>query len=142
MINLDLTLILQLFIVLVSMIVLSQVVFKPFLGMIEGRKNWVEGAEKKAREFQQRTEELMEEYRNAISTAQAQGAGIREEIRKESLVKELEILKKSMEEANLLIGEMKRKIQDETQKARASLRVHAQNLSKEIAEKMLGRPLQ
>jgi len=84
----------------------------------------------------------MEKYRDAISAAQAQGASIREEIRKESLAKEAEILQRAAEEANQFIGEIKGKIQEEAQRARETLRLQAQMLSREIAEKLLGRIIQ
>lgn len=142
MIELNFTVIFQLAIVLTLMVALSNIVFKPFLEVSQERRDWVEGAERKARELQQRTEELMEQYRDAMASAQAQGANIREEIRRESLAREMEILQKAMEEANRFLGEMKAKIQEESQMARASLRLHAQNLSREIAEKILGRTLQ
>jgi len=142
MIELNLTVILQLAIVLILIVVLSSIVFKPFLGVLQERRNWVEGAEKKARELQQRMEALMERYRDTLATAQAQGADIREGIRRESLAREMEILQKAMDEANRFLGEMKTKVQEESQTARASLRLHAQNLSREIAEKVLGRAIQ
>ncbi len=142
MIELNFTLIFQLAIVLILMVALSNIVFKPFLEVSQERRDWVEGAERKARELQQRTEELMEQYRDAMASAHAQGANIREEIRKESLAGEMEILQKAMEEANRFLGEMKAKIQEESQMARASFRLHAQNLSREIAEKVLGRTIQ
>lgn len=142
MIELNLTLIIQLFIVLSLMVIFSQVVFKPFLTMVEERKNRVEGAEKRARDLQQRSEELMERYREAIAAAHAQGATIREKIRKEGLAKEMEILQKALEEANRLIQEMKMRISAEMEAARAGLQLQAQNLSHEIAEKILGRGLQ
>ena len=141
MIELNLTMIIQLAIVLTLMVILSQVFFKPFLGILQERKNRVERDENGAREFQQRTEELMKRYREAIASAQVQGAAIREEIRKESLAKEMEILKKAMEEANRLIEEMKMKISEEMGAARAGLQFQAQNLSREIAERILGRGL-
>jgi F-type H+-transporting ATPase subunit b len=84
----------------------------------------------------------MERYREAIAAAQAQGAAIREGIRKESLTKEMEILQKAMQEANRLIQEMKMKISEEVEAARAGLQFQAQNLSREIAEKILGRSLE
>lgn len=142
MIELNLTMIIQLAIVLTLMVILSQVFFKPFLGILQERKNRVERAENGARELQQRTEELTERYREAIAAAQAQGAEIREEIRKESLAKEMEILQKAMEEANRIIQEMKMKISEEMGAARAGLQFQAQNLSREIAEKILGRSLE
>lgn len=142
MIELNFTLIAQLAIVLTLMVVLSHVVFKPFLHLLDERKERVEGAEKRAKELRQRTDELMERYREAISAAQAEGTMIGEEIRKESLAKEMEILQKAMEEANRIIQEMKLMISEEASLARAGLRLHAQNLSREIAEKILGRRLQ
>jgi F-type H+-transporting ATPase subunit b len=142
MIDLNFTVIFQLAIVLILMVALSSLVFKPFLRVVEERKDWIEGAEKKARALQQRSEELMERYRDSMSAAQAQGASIREEIRKGGLSKETEILQKAMEEANQFLEEMKGKIQEESQNARAGLRLEAKTLSREMAEKMLGRSIQ
>lgn len=142
MIELNLTMIIQLAIVLSLIVILSQIVFKPFLGILRERKERVSRAEEKARELQHRSEELMERYREAVSAAHAQGATIREKIRKESLAKEMEILQKAIEEANRSIQEMKMKISSEMEAARAGLQFQAQNLSSEIAEKILGRSLQ
>ena len=142
MIELNFTVIFQLAIVLILMVALSGMVFKPFLRVLQERRDWVEGAEKKARELQQRTEELMERHRDSMSAAQAQGASVREEIRKEGLARETEILQKAMEEANRFLEEMKGKIQGESQAARAGLKLQARNLSREIAAKMLGRSIQ
>ena len=142
MIDLNLTVIFQLAIVLILMVALSSLVFKPFLRVVEERKDWIQGAERKARELHQRSEELMERYRDSISAAQAQGASIREELRKEGLSKETEVLQKAMEEANQFLEEMKGKIQEESRKVRTGLRLQAQTLSRELAEKMLGRNIQ
>jgi F-type H+-transporting ATPase subunit b len=142
MIELNLTLVFQLAIVLILMVALSGMVFKPFLRVLQERRDWVEGAEKKARELQQRTEELMERHRDSMSAAQAQGASVREEIRKEGLAREADILQEALENANHFLEEMKGKIQEESQAARAGLRLHARNLSREIAAKLLGRGIQ
>jgi F0F1-type ATP synthase membrane subunit b/b' len=142
MIDLNFTVIFQLAIILILMIALADFLFKPFIGVVQGRRDWVEGAERKARELQQRMEELMERYRDAIAAAQAQGANLREGIRKESLAREMEILRKASEEAGGFLEEMKKKIREETELARATLRLQAQNLSRQIAEKILGRAIQ
>lgn len=142
MIALNFTVIFQLAILLILMVALSKILFKPFLRVLQERRDWVEGAEKKARELQQRTEELGEQYRDSMSAAQAQGAAIGDEIRREGLSEETEILRKAMEEANRFLEGMKAKVQEEGQAARAGLRLHAQNLSREMAEKMLGRSIQ
>jgi F-type H+-transporting ATPase subunit b len=142
MIDLNPTVIFQLAIVLILMVALSSLVFKPFLRVVEERKDWIQGAEKKARDLHQRSEELMERYRDSMSAAQAQGASIREELRKEGLSKETEVLQKAMEEANQFLEEMKAKIQEESRRVRTGLRLQAQTLSRELAEKMLGRSIQ
>ena len=141
MIDLNLTVIIQLFIVLSLVVILSQIVFKPFLATLQERKNRVQRAEEQARDLQHRAEELMEQYRESIAAAHAQGATIRDKIRKESLAKEMEILQKAMEEANRMIQEIKVRITGELEAARAGLQSRAQNLSREIAEKILGRSL-
>ncbi len=141
MIDLNFTIIIQLAVVLSLMVILSQVAFKPFLNLLQARKERMEGAEARARELELRAEKLIEQYREAISAAQAQGATIREELRKESLAKEMEILQKAMGEANQSIGEMQKEIAEETGLARAELRLQAQGLSREIAARILGRSL-
>jgi F-type H+-transporting ATPase subunit b len=141
MIDLNLTVIIQLFIVLSLVVILSQIVFKPFLATLQERKNRVQRAEEQARDLQHRAEELMEQYRESITAAHAQGATIRDKIRKESLAKEMEILQKAMEEANRMIQEIKVRITGEMEAARAGLQSRAQNLSREIAERILGRSL-
>ena len=142
MIELNLTVIIQLVIVLSLMGILTQIVFKPFMNVLQERRNRIEGAEQKAKDLQQQADELIERYREAIAAAQAQGASIRDEIRKTSLAEETAILEKAMGEANRLIQEIKGKIGEESRTARADLRFQAQNLSREITEKILGRSLQ
>ncbi len=142
MIDLNLTIIFQLFLVLILMVALSQIVFKPFMRVSEERRNWVERAEKKARELQQRTEEMMQRYRDAMASAQAEGTSIREEIRKKATATETETLQKAMSEANRILENMKAKIREEAQQARVALRLDSQTLSREIAEKILGRAIQ
>ena len=139
MIELNFTLVIQLVIVLSLMAILTQILFKPFLSVLQERRNRIEGAEKRAKDLQQQAEELIERYREAIAAGQAQGAGIRDEIRKTSLAEETEILQKAMGEANRLIQEMKAKVAEEARAARTDLRLQAQNLSREITEKILGR---
>jgi F-type H+-transporting ATPase subunit b len=141
MIELNFTLIIQLVIVLTLMGILTQILFKPFLNVIQERRNRIEGAEKRAKDLQQQAEELIERYREAIAAGQAQGAGIRDEIRKTSLAAETEILQKAMDQANQLIQEVKSRIGEEARSARADLRLQAQDLSREITEKILGRSL-
>lgn len=141
MIDLNLTLIIQLIIVLTLVVILSQVVFKPFLGTLQERQDRVKRAEEQARNLQHRAEKLMGRYRESIAAAHAQGTTIREKIRKESLAREMEILQKAMEEANRIIQEIKVKITEEMEAARAGLQSRAQNLSREIAERILGRSL-
>jgi len=142
MIELNLTLIIQLVIVLSLMGILTQIVFKPFMTVLEERKNRIEDAEKTAKDLQQQADELIERYREAIASAQAQGAGIRDEIRKISLSEEMAILQNAMDEANRVIQEVKKNIAEDARAARADLRYQAQNLSQAITEKILGRSVQ
>jgi F-type H+-transporting ATPase subunit b len=142
MIELNLTLIIQLVIVLSLMGILTQIVFKPFMTVLEERKNRIEDAEKTAKDLQQQADELIERYREAIASAQAQGAGIRDEIRKISLSEEMAILQNAMDEANRVIQEVKKNIAEDARAARADLRYQAQNLSRAITEKILGRSVQ
>lgn len=141
MINLNLTMLVQLAILLALLIILSQVAFRPFLGLLQARKERLDSEEKQAGELKERTRQMMDRYREAMAAAQAKGAGMREEIRKESMAQESSILQKAMQEAGQLMEKIKSKISQETDAAKSGLRVQAQNLSREIAEKILGRNL-
>ncbi|MCX5906142.1 MAG: hypothetical protein NTY64_02865, partial [Deltaproteobacteria bacterium] len=101
----------------------------------------IDGAEKKALELQQRANELLERYREAMAAAQAQGATILEGIRKESLAKESEILQKARVDSNQMIRQIQQRISAEIEEARTDLQMKTQTLSREIAEKVLGRSL-
>jgi len=141
MIDLNYSLIIQLSIVLGLMVILSHLGFKPFLKVLQARKDYLHGAERRAEELQRRVQELMQHYQEEMAAAQAKGAAIREEIRRESLAMEAQILQKTMAAANQMVREIKNRIAAETEIARARLGEEAQNLSKEIAQKILGRNL-
>lgn len=141
MIDLNITLIIQLVVVLILMVILSQMAFKPFLQLIYARREWINDMEKKTKELKQRLEEMMEKYQEAMTLAQAQGTAIREEIRKESIQKEMEILQQAREEANILLQKMKAQIAQETEIAKGQLQEKAKELSRNIVERVLGRSL-
>jgi len=141
MIDLNVTLIIQLVVVLILMVILSQMAFKPFLRLMFTRREWLNDMEKKTRELKQCLEEMMERYQEAMAMAQAQGIAIREEIRKESLQKEMEILQKAREEANSLLQELKAKIAQEMEIAKGQLQEKARELSRIMVERILGRSL-
>jgi len=141
MIDLNYTLIIQLTVVLGLMVILSQLAFKPFLKILQARKDHMEGAEQEANELHRRAQELMERYRETMAAAQAQGTAIREEIRKESMAMEGEIIQKTTDEAHQIVRDIQMEISAETEKARADLQSKAQSLSREMAQKILGRKL-
>ena len=75
MIELNFTLIIQLVIVLTLMGILTQILFKPFLGVLQERRNRIEGAEKRAKDLQQQAEELIERYRGRLPPDRRKGRG-------------------------------------------------------------------
>ncbi len=141
MIDLNHTLIIQLAIVLGLMAFLSQLAFKPVLRVLQARRDHITEADQKANELQGRAQQLMERHRETLAAAHAQGTMIREEIRKESLAQETEILQKTVEEANQIIRDIRNRISAETETARADLQSKAHTLSREIAQRVLGRGL-
>ncbi len=141
MIDLNGTMLVQLAMLLVLLIVLSQVAFRPFLGLLDARKERLNSEEQQARDLKDRTQQMMERYRETMAAAHSKGAAIREEMRKESMAQESSILQKAMQEGGQLMEKMKARISQETEAAKSGLRVQAQNLSREIAEKILGRNL-
>lgn len=138
----DWTALLQLVIFLGLVVLLSRLLFKPILRLLERREGLIQGGKKSADEFNAKAREMMSQYEQGLAEARQRAVAERERLRAEGLAVEAEMLRQTVEECQRLLEEIKARIQAEGAQASEELRKQAEAISLEIAEKVLERKVQ
>jgi F-type H+-transporting ATPase subunit b len=133
------TLIVQIAIFLFVYISMNFLVFRPVLRILARRKELTVGAEKSAEELNSKTENLVNQYTQKMEEAQAQGVALKQKFKKEGEDQATEILREAREALDSSLERTRQEVQSQTKEAQLILRKHSRDLSKEIAEKLLGR---
>lgn len=137
----DRTLFIQLGIFLAVVFSLNQFVFKPVLKILKLRRLRTEGDRKKIEEVAQKTQNLIKEYEAKMQEAKKEAFQIKEALRKEGHEQSLNIVQEARQASTAQIEKIKKEIAAAGSQATAQLESQAENLSRQIAEKVLGRPL-
>ncbi len=141
MLELNYTLFIQLFSFLVFIFLMNWVLVKPALKILNDRRVKVEGTEEDAAQLVAKSEDIITEYDTILSEAKAEASKERERLKSEGIEKENGILKTVREESKKLTDQLKIEIGKESEEALNEMKIHSDILSKEIAEKILGRKL-
>ena len=124
---------------LFTYVVLTYLVFKPVLRILERRKQLTIGAEQQAAEISTRTENLIREHSEKLQGARREGIALKEKFQKEGQAEANEIVGRAREEMEgELLSARKVMVQDRKE-AQLVLRKYARELSQELAQKLLGR---
>lgn len=137
----DRTLFIQLGIFLAVVFCLNHFVFQPVLKILRLRRAKTEGDRKKITEIVQKTEQLMKEYEAKMQEAKKEAFQIKEGIRREGREQGLNIVQEARQASLTQIEKIKKEIAGAATQATAQLESQAEVLSRQIAEKVLGRPL-
>lgn len=137
----DRTLFIQLGIFLAVVFCLNHFVFQPVLKILKLRKARTEGDRKKIEEVVQKTQNLMKEYEAKMQEAKKEAFQIKEAIRKEGHEQGLIIVQEARQASQTQIEKIKKEIASASLQAGSQLESQADILSRQIAEKVLGRPL-
>jgi F-type H+-transporting ATPase subunit b len=137
----NLTLIVQLVIFLILMFLLTRLLFRPIMKVIQARDQLISGGKGQADSFNRQAKELMEQYQAGLAEAKKRALQEWERLRAEGLAVEAQTVKGANEEGQRMLSELKQALQAESGKARESLSKQAELISAEIAAKLLGRPL-
>jgi F-type H+-transporting ATPase subunit b len=142
MINPDITLLIQMCVVVALYIILNKMFFKPIAKHLDKRREYVDVTTQAREEKKESVIKLVEKYERAICEAQKEAVAHREEIKKEGLAKERELLEIAHKEHADAIHEVKLKAKEEYEKAQKEIDDHVKNLSRNVAEKILKRKIQ
>lgn len=133
------TMLVQSCVFILLIVVLSPLLFKPVLRLLEERERRTEGARHDAREMQDKAENLLLRYQAKLEDVRRAAAQERERLRVETLQLESTILGEARAATAKLVGEGRAQIEREVIKIRAEIGTHSQVIAREIGSKILGR---
>ena len=138
----DYTLLIQMVIFLSLIFVLNFLLYKPILSIIERRKKQLEESENEIKLFNESVEKRVAEYEEKLKQAKIKGSELKKEIIQEGINQAKYIVDVVRNEIPVIAREFQQQMDKEVEKAKLILDSHSKKLSLEIAQKVLGRPVQ
>lgn len=139
MIALDYTVIVQIVSFLFLWFLLTRLLFRPFIGLLEERERRTEGVKAETASLLEEGEHLRVEYENEIARARDEGNAAKETILQEARQAREMILAEAREEAARRLEVVRGEVQRELQRGRELAAREAEVIAHEMAEKILGR---
>jgi len=133
------TVIVQAIIFFAALFLIKKLLLDPVAEVLKKRSERIEGAEQEALRLQQESASLDEKVKATIREARSRAQSERAQRKQEALAEERKILEKGREQAQTQLKGISLQIQKEGAEARAQLREYARDLSRILAEKLLGR---
>ena len=138
----DYTIFVQMVIFLSLIFVLNFLLYKPILSIIDRRKKQLEESENEIKLFNESVEKRVAEYEEKLKQAKIKGSELKKEIIQEGVNQAKNIVDVVRNEIPVIAREFQQKMDKEVEKAKLILDSHSKELSLEIAQKILGRPVQ
>lgn len=142
MISVDYTFFFQFAIFLVLLVLLNKLLFKPMLDMFERREQSTTGNEADAKELNEKTDRIAEQYRSRLGETMGRAEELKNNQLKEGSAREVEILEDARQKSDQALGQMRQELADKRQEVLDELRSEADHYSRQIAQIILGRNLQ
>jgi F-type H+-transporting ATPase subunit b len=139
MIDFVYTVLVQIIAFLALWFLLSKVLFRPFIALLEERENRSEGLKAAAASLVAEGERLRAEYESAIAKANEEGAAVKETILREARQTRERLLAESRAQAAARMTAVREDIKKEMAKGRELALQEAAVIARQMAEKVLGR---
>ena len=139
MIDINLTIVIQVVQFLLLLFILNRFLFRPTINLIEEREKKIITWKEETKNFHESMQERLQSYENQIVEAKAQAQEQQELITEELKEGEDKKLDAVSEEAVRTVASTREKLQQETELLRGQLREQAEEMSQLLAEKVLGR---
>ena len=137
--DVDRTMFVQAGIFVMLIVVLSPLLFKPLLRLLEERERRTEGARQEARAMQDKAENLLLRYQTKLEEVRRTASHERERLRNETLQLESRIVGEARTATAAFVQQGRAQIERETAKIRQEMAAHSQAIAREIGSKVLGR---
>ncbi|HON59182.1 MAG TPA: ATP synthase F0 subunit B [Smithella sp.] len=138
----DYTLLIQMALFVLLIFILNFLLYKPILSIIDRRKKQLEESENEIKLFNESVEKRVAEYEEKLKQAKIKASELKKEIIQEGANQAKNIIDAVRNEIPVIAREYQQKMEQEIDKAKAVLDSHYKTLSLEIAQKILGRPVQ
>ncbi|MFA5323570.1 MAG: ATP synthase F0 subunit B [Smithella sp.] len=138
----DYTLLVQMGLFLTLIFLLNILLFKPILSIIDRRTKQLEESENEIRLFDESAEKKVAEYEEKLKQAKLNASEAKKEVIQEGANQAKNVIDAVRNEIPVIAREFQQKMDKEVEKAKAVLDGNSRQLSMEIAQKILGRPVQ
>jgi len=118
---------------------LNGILFGPVLRVLDQRRDVVESAARDASEAERKIHALEEEYDRALREARREAKALFLKAQEEAVAEEKEIVGRAQAQADTLLDKALASLEKEADTARDQLRSMAEELSRQITTKILGR---
>jgi F-type H+-transporting ATPase subunit b len=141
MVEINLTIVVQVIQFLILVFVLNRLLFKPIGQVLAERQQKITSWEEKTQNLQETARLNLEKYENQLTEERLKARESQEQLTRELKEKEDENIKAVSEKAALIVAETQQALEKERERLRVELRQQAKELSQILAEKVLGREL-
>ena len=142
MVDINLTLFVQMANFLLLIVILNYLLYKPILAILDKRKKRLDESEGEIKRLNETVEQKAAEYEEKLRLAKQDALGKKNEILKEAADSAKAIIDERRSKIPAMLAEFQGKVGQEVDAARRILKDQSQKISAEIAEKVLGRSLQ
>ncbi len=139
MISLDYSIAYQIVLFLVLWVILSKVLFGPYLNLLDERERRTTGAQHDSSDLEQEGARLRAQYEEKIAQAQTAGHAAREAILQEGRQQREKLLTQAREGAMSMLEGVRRDVESQMQRERQLAAAEARTVAQEMVEKILGR---
>ncbi len=141
MIDIDVSLFLQIILTLALIFVLNKILYKPIRRFLEERESRMGAIRSEAEKFERNAQQLLENYEQKLAEARRKGQAQREALKEEARQLEAKLLEESTKEASARKQELMAELTAQIEAAKKDLLSKAEAFGLEIAQKILGRAL-
>ena len=137
MIELNITLIIQLVNFLILLALLNVLIYKPIRGIVKERQAKMSSDLTEIERFNDQARSKLDEYQAALDRARKEAADIRESEKKEAVAEEKDILAAASEEGATKLNAARKDIEAQSQEARKALSQQVKKYAKLVTDKVL-----
>ena len=142
MINLDITLVIQMINFLVLLFVLNLILFRPIRNIIKERNQIVENFNTDITSLTDEAQASMDQFEQKLLEARKEGMVRVQSMKDEGEEAEAKLIATTNEEVQAKIEEARKKVASDIREARTQLQDQVQAFSLAVTEKVLGRSIQ
>ena len=139
MVEINLTIVIQVVQFLILVFILNRILFRPISQAIEERDGKIAAWEEKTRTLHETVRTKIENYEKELAEVRARAQEEQEQTSNELKEREEEKVSAVFEEAAQMVASTKQALQEETERLRQELRRQAEEMAQMVTEKVLGR---